>query len=79
MRYFLDRIDHGVQLRRYSNDLLNRIGEISGEVVAEVGNTDPMTKRIYDSFLASRTSSIAWSKLGDQSYWNARLLPFKYG
>jgi TRAP-type mannitol/chloroaromatic compound transport system substrate-binding protein len=71
--------EHGVKVHKFSNELLNAIGRISGKVVAEVGNSDPMTKRIYESFLASRSSSIAWSKLGDQSYWNARLLPFKYG
>ena len=37
----------GVQLRRFSNDLLNRIGEILGEVVAEVGASDAMTRRVY--------------------------------
>ena len=70
--------EHDVKVHRFSNELLNAIGKLSGEVVAEVGNSDPMTKRIYDSFLKSRGESIAWSKLGDQSYWDARLLPFKY-
>ena len=43
------------------------------------GAKDAMTKKVYDSFLAFRKNAIAWSKLSDQSYWNARLLPFKYG
>ena len=71
--------EHGVQLRRFSNDLLNRIGEIAGEVVAEVGASDAMTRRVYESFLTARRGQISWSKLGDQAFWNARLLPFKYG
>ena len=71
--------EHGVQLRRFSNDLLNRIGEISGEVVAEVGASDAMTRRVYESFLNARKEQISWSRLGDQAFGQARLLPFKYG
>ena len=70
---------HGVKLRKFSSELLNAIGEKSGEVVAEAGGSDAFTKKVYDSFIKSRKDSISWSKLGDQSYWNARLLPFKYG
>ena len=70
---------HGVQLRRFSDRLLNEIGKHCGEVVAEVGNSDATTKAVYESFLKSRKESIGWSRLGDQAYWEARLLPFKYG
>ena len=38
-----------------------------------------MTQKVYDSFLAFRKKAIAYSKLSDQAYWQARLLPFKYG
>ena len=71
--------EHGVQLRRFPNQVLNEIGRISGEVVSEIGNSDPFTKRVYESFLQSRRASIGWSRVGDQSFWSARLLPFKYG
>ncbi len=70
---------HGVRLHKFSREILQQIGVISGEVMAEAGATDAITKKVYDSFIKSRKASISWSKLGDQSYWNARLLPFKYG
>ncbi len=70
--------EHGVQLRKYSNDVLNAIGEASGAVVAGVAQEGGITKRVYDSFIAYRRQAIGWSKLSDQAYWNARLLPFKY-
>jgi len=44
-----------------------------------MGNTDDMTKRIYDSFIAYRKQAIDWAKIGEQGYMNARLLPFNYG
>ncbi len=70
---------HGVKLRRFSNHILQAIGKASGEVVAEVANTDENTRKVYDSFIDFRKKSISWSKISDQAYWNARLLPFKYG
>lgn len=71
--------EHGVQLRRFPNSVLNEIGRISGQVVAEIGASDPLTARVYESFLQARRTSIGWSRVGDQSFWSARLLPFKYG
>lgn len=73
------RRKHDVNLRRFSDEIMNAIGFVSGEVVAEVAAADELTGRIYDSFLNFRRQSITWSKLSDQAYWNARLLPFKYG
>lgn len=69
---------HGVELRKFPDKLLNTIGKVSGEVVAEVGTSDPFTKRVYESFLKFRKNAIAWGKVADQAYMNARLLPFKY-
>ena len=70
---------HGVQLHKYPEDMLISIGEVAGRVVREVGDTDAMTKRIYESFVAYRKQAITWAKIGEQGYMNARLLPFKYG
>ena len=70
---------HKVQVRKFSPDVLNAIGEASGRVMNRVGNSDPLTAKVYKSFLESRKDSIGWAKLADQAYWEARLLPFKYG
>ena len=72
------RNKHKVQLRKFSDPVLNAIGEASGRVVAEAAASDPMTQKVYDSFIAFRKKAIAWSKISDQAYWDARLLPFKY-
>ncbi|SDG89566.1 TRAP transporter substrate-binding protein [Roseospirillum parvum] len=70
---------HGVELRKFSDDVMKAIGQASGEVVAEAAAGDAMTGRVYDSFVKFRKMAISWSKLADQAYWNARLLPFNYG
>jgi len=71
--------EHGVQVRRMSNDMLNAIGVKSGEVMAEVADEGGITRKVYDSFINFRKKAISFNKLSDQAYWNARLLPFKYG
>ena len=69
---------HGVTLRRYPDDMLKKIGGVAGKVVREVGTSDPTTKKVYESYLAFRERAMAWSKIAEQGYMNARLLPYKY-
>jgi TRAP-type mannitol/chloroaromatic compound transport system substrate-binding protein len=71
--------EHGVELRRFNDDLLKEIGKVAGEVVAEVGKSDPMTLKVYDSYINFRSKAIGWTAIADQGYYNARSLPFPYG
>jgi TRAP-type mannitol/chloroaromatic compound transport system substrate-binding protein len=71
--------EHGVEVRRMADELLNALGEKSGEVVAEVAAADTATKKVYDSFIDFRKKAIAIAKHSDQAFWEARQLPFKYG
>ncbi len=63
---------HGVKLRKFSDEILKELGKASLEVVSEIGNKDPFTKKVYESFMTQRKKAIGWSKLGEQSYMNAR-------
>ncbi len=69
---------HGVQVKRFSDDVMNAIGEAAGQVVADAAAGDPLTGRIYNSFIDFRRNAIAWSRFSDQAFWEARLLPFRY-
>ena len=68
---------HGVQLRQFSPEMLKGFYDASMEVIAEVGNRDPFTKKVYENFMAARAKAIGWSKLGEQGFMNARLANFK--
>jgi len=68
-----------VQLVKFPDDLLTELGKISGEVVDQVGNTDAMTKKVWDSYRSFRKIALGWTKTGTQGYLNARSLPFTYG
>jgi TRAP-type mannitol/chloroaromatic compound transport system substrate-binding protein len=68
---------HGVLLHRYPDDLLTELGNVSGDVIDKVGNTDGTTKAVWDSYRKFRKTAIEWSKIGLQGFMNARQLPFK--
>ena len=68
--------EHGVQLRRFSDELLAQIGKVSAEVVAEVASQDPFSSRVYSSFDAFRKNSIAYTHISEEAYTQARALTF---
>jgi TRAP-type mannitol/chloroaromatic compound transport system substrate-binding protein len=70
--------EHNVELRKFSDDVMTAIGTAAGEVVAEVAAEDPMTQKVYESFLDFRTKAMGWARIADQAYWNARELPYTY-
>jgi TRAP-type mannitol/chloroaromatic compound transport system substrate-binding protein len=74
LRVLLD--EHDVQLRRFSDELLAQIGQVAEEVVADVGSSDPLSTRVYESYVAFRENSVGWGRLSDQGYLDARALLF---
>lgn len=71
--------DHGVQLRRQSDDILKTIGDAAGDVMSSVAASDPMTQKVYDNFLAFRKKAMGWTSLSETAYTAARALDYKYG
>ena len=71
--------EHQVQVRKFDDSILKVLGRTSGEVMAESGQHDPLTQRVYESFLKFRKSAIRWGDLSERAYLNARSLKFRYG
>ncbi len=67
---YLDRLikEHGVQLREFSDEIYESFGEAAEEVFEETRAHSDLANRIYESFLAARTSTAAWLKLADVGY-----------
>ncbi len=55
--------DHSVELKKLPDDVLNRFKEISKELIAEQGQHDELSKRIYQSYLNFKASSLEWRKI----------------
>ena len=47
---------------------------IGREVVAEIGSHDELSRRIYASYQAFRTSIMDWSDVAEGAFMNARRL-----
>ena len=65
---------HGVQLRRFSNNILESIGLIARDVVEEVAHKDPTTKKVYNSFTDYRKNSVSYTRISEEAYTLARAL-----
>ena len=64
--------NHGVQLRKFNDDIYDSFGEAAAEVYETVVDHSPLAKRIHESFLAARAEIGAWAKISDQEYMRQR-------
>jgi len=64
--------EHGVKLRRFSDEIYDAFGEAADKVFADVQKHSPLAKEIYDSFAAARTNVGSWAKISDQAYVEQR-------
>lgn len=64
--------EHGVKLKKFSDEILARMAELSIEVMQEAASTDAITKEVYESFKASRANSMRWTAIGESTFTSAR-------
>ena len=65
---------HGVQLHRFPDDVFKAFGEASKDVLSKAGNSSPIAKKVYDSFMKFRKEVIGWTEISDTAYVNMRKL-----
>lgn len=66
--------EQGVELRQFPDEVLTAIKELSDAVVAEEAAKDPMSKKVFDSFVQFRDQAKKWHAVSEQAYLNARSL-----
>ena len=71
--------DPAIQIRKMDDSILQALGKLSGEVLAETSRKDDLSRRVYDSFMKFRTAAVRWGDISERAYLNARALPFPYG
>jgi len=69
--------EHGVKLHRFNDAILTRMADVSAKVLAEAAATDDLSKRVFDSFSASRAQGIRWGHVAEQAFASARALASK--
>lgn len=63
---------HGVELRRLPDDVLKQLYQASKEVLAELAQSSPDAKVIYQSLLDFRRDIMLYHQVTEQSYLRAR-------
>ncbi len=63
-----------VKIQKFDDSLLKAFREISKDVVAEIGSSDELSKKIYASYEQFRASIMDWSDIAERAFLNSRRL-----
>lgn len=66
--------DHGVELRRFSDEILKVMAGYSRDVVEELGQATPMTAKVHASFKPFLTQARAYAPRAEGGFLDARQL-----
>ncbi|BBB27933.1 TRAP transporter substrate-binding protein [Amphritea japonica] len=66
--------EHGVELRKFPDEVLKEIKSLSDAVVSEEAAKDPMSQKVFESFVKFRDQATQWHAVSEQAYLNARSL-----
>ena len=64
--------------KKFPDPVLNGLGQLSGEVIADLAAADPLSREVMESLAKFRAQSIPYAKVSEQAFYNARGLPFKW-
>ena len=63
---------HHVQVRRFPDDVLDKLRTLSDQVVKEVAQKDAFATEVYESFSRYRDKAVNWSEYSERAYLNIR-------
>ncbi len=65
--------EHKVKLRELPAEVIKRLAELSEEVIVELGNSNPLARKILDSYRNFLKKSRAWLDISERAYLNLRM------
>ena len=71
--------EHGVQLRRFPAEVMEALADVAADIAAEFGRTDDISRRIYESYMATLAEVKNWRGIADEPYYEARRLSARFG
>ncbi len=73
------RLEHGVNFRILSREILEALGVAAGEVVREsIESGDDLRRRVWDSYLQSRANTMRHLNFNEVPFLRARTLPINF-
>jgi TRAP-type mannitol/chloroaromatic compound transport system substrate-binding protein len=68
------RADNRIKIRRFNEGLIKVFGKLSKEVLADTAAKDPLTRKVYDSYMAFPAGVMDWGELSETGYRDTRRL-----
>jgi len=68
------RADERIKIRRFSDALIRTFGKLSKEVLADTAAKDPLTRKVYDSYMGFLVGVMDWGELSETGYRDTRRL-----
>ena len=68
------RGDERIKIVRFNDQLIRTFGHLSKEVLAEMAAKDPLTRKVYDSYMAFLAGIMDWGELSETGYRDTRRL-----
>lgn len=65
---------HKVQLKQFPEEVLKGLKKLSLEVLEEIAASDPMSRKVYDSFMAFQKNIYEWNKISEEPYQKLKYL-----
>ena len=62
------RADKRIKILRFSDELIKVFGKLSKEVLADIAAKDPLTRKVYDSYMAFLAGIMDWGELSETGY-----------
>jgi TRAP-type mannitol/chloroaromatic compound transport system substrate-binding protein len=68
----LDKLvkEHGVQVEVYPDDVMQKIKEVSREVIEAEAKKDPFAMRVHEDYKAFQAKISTWGEMSEKVYWN---------
>jgi TRAP-type mannitol/chloroaromatic compound transport system substrate-binding protein len=67
-------LDSSVEIRPFPAEVINQLRTLTDELVQELIERDPRSKKIHASFMAYKKKAERWSAISEQAYLNTRQL-----
>lgn len=71
--------EHGVQTRQFPPEVMKALADTAADVAADIGRTDEISNRIYNSYMATLAETKEWGGIADEPYLASRRLSDKFG
>ena len=68
------RADPRIKILRFNDELIREFSRLSKEVLADTAAKDPLTRKVYDSYMAFLAGVMDWGELSETGYRDTRRL-----